>query len=99
MYRWSAEVSVYLVSSATGRGIGRALMRSLLDELTDRGFVNAFAGVSLPNPASVRLFESLGFTKIAHQEQVGFKSGGWHDVAWWQSKLRLASDPPPELKR
>ena len=96
-YRWSAEVSIYLGDGARGKGLGRRLLNEVLRRLTARGFVNAFAGIALPNPASVGLFESAGFQKIAHQRQVGFKLGSWHDVGWWQLQLRERTVPPPEL--
>ena len=96
-YRWSAEVSIYLAEAARGRGIGRLLVEDLLEGLRDAGYVNAFAGVALPNEPSVRLFESVGFVKIAHQRNVGFKLGRWHDVAWWQLELRTPTVPPPAV--
>jgi L-amino acid N-acyltransferase YncA len=87
-YRWSAEVSVYIDMNRRSRGAGRALMNRLLDELRAGDFANAFAGVTLPNPASVRLFESLGFEPIGVFRNVGYKFGAWHDVGWWQLPLR-----------
>jgi L-amino acid N-acyltransferase YncA len=96
-YRWSTEVSVYLSPAARGRGIGAQLLRVLLERLREMGFVNAFAGVALPNSASVQLFESFGFEKIAHWAQVGFKHGSWHDVDRWQLRLRDPTVPPPPL--
>ncbi|MCA1702947.1 MAG: N-acetyltransferase family protein [Actinobacteria bacterium] len=97
-YRWAIEVSVYLHKDAVGRRLGRALLAELLDRMKQRGFVTAFAGVALPNDASIRLFESFGFEKIAHWEKVGFKLGAWHDVAWWQLRMREPSVPPPHLE-
>ena len=96
-YRWSTEVSIYLAEDARGKGLGRTLLGALLEQLRWQGFVNAFAGTTLPNEASVRLFESLGFTKAAHWSRVGFKLGAWHDVAWWQLQLREPAVPPPSL--
>ena len=96
-YRWTVEVSIYLAAEGRGRGLGRRLLTRLLDELTDRGFVNAFAGIALPNPASVALFESLGFKQVALQEKVGFKLGAWLDVGWWQRFLRPHDNPPPRI--
>lgn len=95
-YRWSVEVSVYLAPEARGRGIGTQLLRALLFELREMGFVNAFAGSTMPNPGSVALFESLGFRRVAEWERVGFKLGAWHDVAWWQLRLREPDAPPRE---
>lgn len=96
-YRWSVQVSIYLVPEAQGRGVGKLLLRELLDRLVAYGFVNAFAGTTLPNARSIALFESFGFEKIGHQRNVGFKHGGWHDVGWWQLQLQEPSSPPPPL--
>ena len=57
------------------RAVGRALYTSLLAVLPLQGYVNAYAGVTLPNPASVRLHTSFGFTPVGVYEQVGFKYG------------------------
>ena len=96
-YRWSVEVSVYVDEGERGRGVGPLLVARLLEEMRERGFVNAFGGITLPNDASVRLFEDFGFEQIALQKQVGFKLGRWHDVGWWQLHLRDPSVPPPAL--
>jgi L-amino acid N-acyltransferase YncA len=96
-YRWSVEVSVYVDPRSQGKGIGRSLLDSLVDALVARGYVNAFAGIALPNPASIRLFESRGFEQIALQKKVGFKLGRWRDVGWWQVRLAPATVPPPAI--
>ena len=96
-YDWSVEVSVYVSGDAQGAGIGRKLLTSLLERLTATGFVNAFAGIAFPNPASVRLFESFGFEQIGIERNVGFKLGAWYDVGWWQLQLRPTTIPPPPL--
>lgn len=96
-YRWSAEVSIYVGKDAQGKGVGRALLTQLLHELSERGYVNAFGGVALPNDASVGLFEALGFERIALQKQVGYKLGRWHDVGWWQLRLREPGVSPPVM--
>jgi phosphinothricin acetyltransferase len=96
-YRWSVEVSVYLAEDARRRGIGRSLVAELVDRLREMGFVNAFGGTAMPNPASERLLESLGFEAVALQKKVGFKFDAWHDVSWRQLTLRDPTVPPPEL--
>jgi len=62
--------------------------------LDKRGFCNAYAGVTLPNEGSVALHRSAGFELIGTFEAVGRKFGKWHDVAWFQRRLR--NSPPPE---
>jgi len=101
-YQWCVEVSIYIHSDARRRGVGRALYGALFDLLVRQGYVNAYAGVTLPNPASVGLHESLGFRPVGVYPRIGFKFGRWHDVAWFQLRLQEAavpvSEPLPVLK-
>jgi phosphinothricin acetyltransferase len=94
-YRWSVETSIYLDPAGRGRGVGRALYTCLLDLITAQGYHEAFAGITLPNPASVALHEALGFTPAAMYHRVGWKMGAWQDVGWWQRALAGASPDPP----
>ena len=95
-YSWSVEVAVYLAEAARGSGAGTRLVTALLGELQQQGYANAFAGIALPNPASVGLFESLGFARCALHKNVGYKLGSWHDVGWWQKALGpYPKEPPP----
>ena len=91
-YRWSVEVSAYVASGHHRQGIGRALYEARLADLAERGFCNAFAGITLPNEASVSLHTRLGFTQIGVFQAIGWKFGRWHDVAWFQRRLR---ESPP----
>ena len=92
-YRWSVDAAVYLDASAQRNGIGSALYRRLFALLRAQGYVNVFAGISLPNAASVRLHEAMGFASIGVYRNVGYKLGAWRDVGWWQLALR---EPPRE---
>jgi L-amino acid N-acyltransferase YncA len=83
-YRFSVDVSVYVAPDHHGRGIGRALYGELLGVLRRQGFQAAFAGIALPNAASVGLHEAVGFGLVGIYRKVGFKFGVWHDVGWWQ---------------
>ena len=95
-YQWSVEVSVYVAAAFRGKGVGRELYLELFSILRKLGYVNAYAGVTLPNPASVGLHESLGFTPVGVYRNIGYKSGAWHDVGWWQLALTEHSrDPRP----
>jgi phosphinothricin acetyltransferase len=86
-YGWSANVSAYIADGRRGQGIGRALYTSLFALLKLQGFVNLYAGITLPNPASVGIHEAMGFELVGVYRQVGFKCGAWHDVGWWQGSL------------
>lgn len=93
-YRWSVDVSVYLAADERGQGTGRALYARLLDAVRGLGYVNAYAGIALPNPASVGLHEAMGFRPVGVYRNVGYKFGRWHDVGWWE--LALAEPPPAD---
>ena len=95
-YRWSVNISVYVDSGFHGRGIGRRLYDDLLGRLRRQGFVNAYAGIALPNPASVALHETIGMRRVAVYERVGFKHGRWHDVAWYWLRLAEPVGVPAE---
>jgi len=86
-YRYSVESTVYLDAECIGRGIGKALYSTLIDDLRERGMHAVIGGVALPNAASIALHEALGFRKVAHFEQVGFKQDRWIDVGYWQLLL------------
>lgn len=99
-YQWSVDVSVYVHADARQMGVGRAVYRSLFDLLALQGFCNAYAGITLPNSASVRLHESLDFRPVGVYGKVGYKLGGWHDVGWWYLSLQDQDglpDPPVQL--
>jgi phosphinothricin acetyltransferase len=95
-YQWCVEVSIYLHPDARRRGVGRALYGALFDLLVRQGYVNAYAGVTLPNPASLGLHQSLGFQPVGVYARIGFKFGRWHDVAWLQLRLQDPAVPVAE---
>ena len=80
-YRTTVETTVYLHPGAVGRGAALRLYEALLAEAAERDFHRAVAGVTLPNEASVRLHEALGFKAVGVFTEVGHKFGEWHDVA------------------
>jgi phosphinothricin acetyltransferase len=97
-YRWSVDTAIYVAPTHHRSGIGRRLYASLFAILAAQGFVNAYAGITLPNPPSVGLHEAVGFTPVGVYRKVGFKLGAWHDVGWWELALReRVAEPRPPL--
>lgn len=96
-YRWSCEVSVYVAQRERGGGIGRALYETLFARLAERGYLQAIAGMTLPNEASAGLHSAMGFQSVGVYRHIGHKLGAWHDVEWLQRPLGLEpSGEPPE---
>lgn len=93
-YQWSVDVSCYVHPDFHGRGIGKALYGKLFEVLEAQGFQSAFAGIALPNAASVALHESAGFEKIGVYREVGFKAGAWRDTGWWGRRVGRAPREP-----
>ena len=91
-YRWSADSSVYLDPRYRSRGLGRLLYEHLINEVSNLGYMSLFAGIALPNDASVGLHEAMGFRPVGVFRDVGYKLGAWRDVGWWQ--LPLCEGPP-----
>ena len=86
-YQFTTENSVYVAADMRGKGIGRLLMRPLIDAARERGVHAILAGIDAQNEASIRLHASFGFVKVAHFKQVGFKFGRWLDVVYMELLL------------
>jgi L-amino acid N-acyltransferase YncA len=99
-YRFSVEDSIYIDPGAVGRGIGRALLAAVIDDVTRRGYRQMIAVIggseTLP---SIRLHAALGFTQIGVFPAIGFKFGRWIDSVYMQRALGPGSSSlPQEIK-
>lgn len=95
-YQWSCDVSVYLAPGSKRTGTGRKLYSRLFEILGRQGFAMAFAGIALPNGASVGFHEAMGFEFIGQYPRVGFKKGEWRDVGWWHRPIQELGTAPRE---
>lgn len=83
-YSKTIEFGLYVERDFQGRGVGKALYTQLIARSKQAGFHAAVGGITMPNEASVRLHESMGFTKVGVFREVGRKFDQWHDTGWWQ---------------
>jgi phosphinothricin acetyltransferase len=86
-YETSIESSVYLEPESVGRGAGSLLYQGLFEAIAGEDVHRAYAGISLPNPASVGLHERFGFKRVAHFTEQGRKFGRYWDVAWYEKPI------------
>ncbi len=86
-YRFAVESTIYLDADETGKGTGMQLYAALIEAIRAHSMRSVIGGIALPNEASIRLHERLGFTKVGHFERVGFKQDRWIDVGYWQLQL------------
>jgi phosphinothricin acetyltransferase len=87
-YETTIETSIYCAPDKNGQGIGRKLYETLFDALKNEDIHRAFGGVTLPNEASVRLHERMGFRHIGTYDQIGRKFGKYWDVGLFERSMR-----------
>jgi len=86
-YKYTVESTIYLDPTFKGKGIGSKLYGSLITELCKLSVHSVIGIITLPNPASVALHEKMGFEKVAHYKEVGWKFNKWIDVGHWELVL------------
>jgi len=86
-YRFSVETSVYIDEPERRKGYAKLLYADLFQRLSKLGYKFAFAGIALPNEASVGLHKSIGFEYQGTFNTVGYKFDQWHDVSWWRRPI------------
>jgi phosphinothricin acetyltransferase len=94
-YLTSVETSIYLAPELIGKSIGSRLYGELFKALEGEDLHRAYAGIALPNPASIALHEKFGFKRVAHFTEQGRKFGRYWDVAWFEKPL--GDEKEPEL--
>jgi len=94
-YRFVVENSVYVAQDAAGRGIGKKLMQTLIDECTRMGFRQMVSIIGdSANIRSIKLHEACGFKQVALFKGIGWKFGRWLDSVQMQRPLGAGSDTP-----
>ena len=95
-YRWSVDASAYINERAHRQGIASALYTRLFEILVLQGYRSVYAGITLPNPASVEFHMAMGFSQVGIYHDVGYKFGKWHDTVWLERSLSEHVIEPPE---
>jgi len=80
VYRGVAEVSVYVAGAARGRGIGKALLETLVEQSESHGIWTLQAGIFPENSASIALHKSCGFREVGVRQRIGALNSVWRDV-------------------
>ncbi len=88
-YQYSVEASIYVRNQQKQKGIGSELYKVFFEQLKETSVHAIIAGISLPNEASVVFHEKLGYEKVAHFKEVGYKLGRWVDVGFWEMLNRF----------
>jgi phosphinothricin acetyltransferase len=86
-YETTVETTIYCAPEATGLGLGGTLYTALFEALRDEDIHMIVAGITMPNPVSVKLHERFGFLPAGVFHGVGRKFGKYWDVAWYEKPL------------
>jgi len=89
VYGGVGEVSVYISDKSRGKGVGKLLMRHLIDESEKAGFWTIQAGIFPENTASIKLHEKMGFRYIGKRERVGKIHGAWKDNLLFEKRSNI----------
>lgn len=95
-YRFGVNVSIYINVDYMSKGIGTMLYDKLFEDITLRGFYNAFSCITIPNEPSICMHKKYQFKEVGRFENAGYKFGKWHDILWMQKQLKVPDDCPKE---
>lgn len=87
VYRGVGEESVYVAEHARGRGVGHALLSTLIESAREGGLWTLQAGVFPENEASIALHRAHGFREVGTRERIGELGGAWRDVVLLELRL------------
>jgi phosphinothricin acetyltransferase len=95
-YKFSVENSVYVSPDSRGKGVGKLLIRPLIEAAKKLQMHTILAGIDASNEASVKLHEWFGFKEVAHFKEVGYKFDRWLDLKFLQLILDTPVSPDEE---
>jgi len=90
VYAGVAEVSIYVASSAQGRGVGKALLSALIEESEHCGVWTLQAGIFSENVVSIAMHKRCGFREVGLRQRLGQLGGIWHDVRLLERRSSIA---------
>ena len=83
----TAEITYFIHSDHTGKGIGTKLLRLLEKEGMQKGITNILANISSLNLRSIDFHKKNGFIECGRFKNVGMKKGQLFDTVWMQKEL------------
>jgi phosphinothricin acetyltransferase len=89
VYGGVAEISIYVAYTARGRGVGKKLLRSLIESSEANRFWTLQAGIFPENIASIKIHEANGFRVIGKREKIGQMNGVWRDTLLLERRSKI----------
>jgi L-amino acid N-acyltransferase len=92
-YKYTVEHSVYVEKSHRGKGLGRILLRRIIDAAQAQDFHTMIGVIDAENAVSIRLHETFGFKRCASIRHAAFKFDRWLDLLMYQLILPTPEKP------
>ncbi len=86
-YSTTVDESIYISDELRGKGVGKALLGTILESAGALGAQVVMAGIVGCQGPSLALHRSLGFVEAGRYRHMGYKLGSWHDLHWYQRHL------------
>ncbi|HMQ78246.1 MAG TPA: N-acetyltransferase family protein [Ignavibacteria bacterium] len=88
VYKGVCEESIYISAAGTGKGIGKKLLNTLIEESEKNGVWTLYAAIFPENTASIKLHLSCGFREIGFMEKAGCMNGVWRDTILFERRSK-----------
>lgn len=92
-YKYCVEHSIYVHVRHRGQGLGKTLLREVIDRARRRDYHVLIGGIDVNNIVSIALHERLGFIHAGTVKHAGFKFGNWLDLGLYQLVLDTPVNP------
>lgn len=92
-YKYTVEHSVYVAEAFRGRGVGRGLLKAIVQQAQEKGYHTVVGAIDTANKASITLHENAGFKLCGTVREAGFKFGRWLDFSLYQLILPTPEHP------
>jgi phosphinothricin acetyltransferase len=89
VYAGVASLNVYVAEAARGRGVGKALLRAIVEASEQQGIWTLEAGIFPENVASTALHKSCGFREVGRRERIGQMDGVWRDTILLERRSKV----------
>ena len=104
-YDWGVEMTVYVDRNLKRMGIGRILYEKIEAILGAQGILNVNACIGYPEKEdehltwdSVKFHDKLGYKKIGHFHECGYKFNRWYDMVWMEKLIGEHTDHQESIK-
>ncbi|MDR5659474.1 N-acetyltransferase family protein [Serpentinicella sp. ANB-PHB4] len=84
-----AEVSIYIAENYRGHGVGKTLLKKIIEISEEQGFWTLEAKIFPENEKSLSLHKKFGFEKVGIRKKMGQMNGIWRDIVLLERRSQI----------